>query len=132
MLTARHKVELHRHEPQGTQPGRPLLDLVVTEPSGGAADVLTDMPRPTNRRPPGMPAFGSGGGYDGPLAYRMGKPMRPDVARLDIDRLAAAARGEAGLFLSIMSATAPSPSRPCCGPVSPSLHCWCRAKHGLQ
>jgi Putative Flp pilus-assembly TadE/G-like len=24
----------------------------------------------------GMPAFGSGGGYDGPLAYRMGKPMR--------------------------------------------------------
>jgi len=22
----------------------------------------------------GMPAFGSGGGYDGPLAYRMGKP----------------------------------------------------------
>jgi hypothetical protein len=26
--------------------------------------------------PLGMPAFGSGGGYDGPLAYRMGKPMR--------------------------------------------------------
>jgi hypothetical protein len=24
--------------------------------------------------PLGMPAFGSGGGYDGPLAYRMGKP----------------------------------------------------------
>ena len=30
--------------------------------------------------PLGMPAFGSGGGYDGPLAYRMGKPMRPDGA----------------------------------------------------
>jgi hypothetical protein len=44
----------------------------------------------------------SGGGYDGPLAYRQGKPMRPDVA-LAFDRLAAAARDEAGLFLSISS-----------------------------
>jgi hypothetical protein len=50
----------------------------------------------------GMPAFGSGGGYDGPLAYRMGKPMRPDVA-LAFDRMAAAARSEAGLFLSVTS-----------------------------
>ena len=53
--------------------------------------------------PLGMPAFGSGGGYDGPLAYRMGKPMRPDVAAA-FDRMAAAAREEAGLFLSINSA----------------------------
>ena len=37
----------------------------------------------------------SGGGYEGPLAYRQGKPMRPDVA-LAFDRMAAAARGEAG------------------------------------
>jgi hypothetical protein len=51
----------------------------------------------------GMPAFGSGGGYDGPLAYRMGKPMRPDVAAA-FDRMAAAARREAGLHLSINSA----------------------------
>ena len=50
-----------------------------------------------------MPAFGSGGGYDGPLAYRMGKPMCPDVAAA-FDRTAAAARSEAGLFLSINSA----------------------------
>jgi Transglycosylase SLT domain/D-alanyl-D-alanine carboxypeptidase len=50
----------------------------------------------------GMPAYGSGGGYDGPLAYRMGKPMRPDVAEA-FDRMAAAAR-EVGLFLSINSA----------------------------
>jgi hypothetical protein len=49
------------------------------------------------------PAFGSGGGYDGPLAYRMGKGMRPDVARA-FDRMAAAARREAGLSLSISSA----------------------------
>jgi hypothetical protein len=33
----------------------------------------------------GMPAHASGGGYDGPLAYRQGKPMRPDVA-LAFDR----------------------------------------------
>jgi hypothetical protein len=51
----------------------------------------------------GMPATASGGGYDGPLAYRMGKPMRPDVAGA-FDALAAAARSEAGLHLSIASA----------------------------
>jgi hypothetical protein len=50
----------------------------------------------------GMPTHGSGGGYDGPLAYRMGKPMRPDVARA-FDRMAAAARREAGLHLSVNS-----------------------------
>ena len=48
-------------------------------------------------------AHGSGGGYDGPLAYRMGKAMRPDVAEA-FDRMAAAARREAGLSLSITSA----------------------------
>ena len=47
------------------------------------------------------PAFGSGGGYDGPLAYRMGKPMRPDVAHA-FDRMAAAARRD-GLALSVTS-----------------------------
>jgi Transglycosylase SLT domain/D-alanyl-D-alanine carboxypeptidase/Putative Flp pilus-assembly TadE/G-like len=50
----------------------------------------------------GMPAIASGGGYDGPLAYRMGKPMRPDVA-LAFDRMAGAARREAGLYLSVTS-----------------------------
>ncbi len=50
-----------------------------------------------------QPAVAHGGGYDGPLAYRMGKPMRPDVA-LAFDRMAAAARREAGLYLSITSA----------------------------
>jgi Transglycosylase SLT domain/D-alanyl-D-alanine carboxypeptidase len=49
-----------------------------------------------------FPGTASGGGYDGPLAYRQGKPMRPDVA-LAFDRMAAAARKEAGLFLSISS-----------------------------
>jgi hypothetical protein len=50
----------------------------------------------------GLPGRASGGGYDGLLAYRQGKPMRPDVA-LAFDRMAAAAREEAGLFLSVSS-----------------------------
>jgi hypothetical protein len=50
----------------------------------------------------GNAAYGSGGGYSGPLAYRQGKPMRPDVA-LAFDRLAAYARREAGLSLIVVS-----------------------------
>ena len=50
----------------------------------------------------GCPAFASGGGYEGPLACRMGKPMRPDVA-LAFDRMADAAAREAGLHLSVTS-----------------------------
>lgn len=37
------------------------------------------------------PATASGGGYSGPLAYRQGKPMRPDVAAA-FDRMASTAR----------------------------------------
>jgi hypothetical protein len=49
------------------------------------------------------PALGlpTGGGYDGPLAHRQGKPMRPDVA-LAFDRLERAARA-AGVTLLISS-----------------------------
>jgi hypothetical protein len=47
-------------------------------------------------------AIGTGGGYDGPFAYRQGKPMRPDVA-LAFDRLAAAAHAD-GIALIIDSA----------------------------
>lgn len=52
------------------------------------------MPGPT-------PVRGSGGGYNGPLAYRQGKPLRPDVA-LAFDRMAAAAR-RAGHLLTVNS-----------------------------
>jgi transglycosylase-like protein with SLT domain/D-alanyl-D-alanine carboxypeptidase-like protein/putative Flp pilus-assembly TadE/G-like protein len=48
------------------------------------------------------PGYAHGGGYSGPLAYRQGKPMRPDVARA-FDRLVAAARREAGLNLIVVS-----------------------------
>ena len=50
----------------------------------------------------GAPKVASGGGYSGPLAYRQGKPMRPDVAAA-FDRMAAAAQG-AGVTLVINSA----------------------------
>lgn len=49
----------------------------------------------------GIGGFASGGGYSGPLAYRDGKPMRPDVA-LVYDRMAAAARA-AGVSLIVVS-----------------------------
>jgi LAS superfamily LD-carboxypeptidase LdcB len=48
------------------------------------------------------PATASGGGYEGPLAYRQGKPMRPDVAAA-FDRLSAAARSD-GVSLLVTSA----------------------------
>jgi hypothetical protein len=49
-----------------------------------------------------MPGVASGGGYSGPLAYRQGKPMRPDVAAA-FDRMATAARREAGVVLLVTS-----------------------------
>src|SRR5215213_8704840 len=49
--------------------------------------------------PGGLPA---GGGYDGPLERRQGKPMRPDVARA-FDRMERAARAD-GIALLITSA----------------------------
>ena len=49
-----------------------------------------------------IPLEASGGGYSGPLAYRQGKPMRPDVARA-FDRMAATAKREAGLTVLVTS-----------------------------
>jgi soluble lytic murein transglycosylase-like protein len=49
------------------------------------------------------PGTAGGGGYTGPLAYRQGKGMRPDVAPA-FDRMEAAARSEAGISLLIISA----------------------------
>jgi hypothetical protein len=49
-----------------------------------------------------MPSMASGGGYSGPLAYRQGEGMRPDVAAA-FDRMAAAA-SDAGLSLTVNSA----------------------------
>ncbi|HET9185762.1 MAG TPA: transglycosylase SLT domain-containing protein [Solirubrobacterales bacterium] len=49
----------------------------------------------------GATAIASGGGYGGPLVYRDGEGMRPDVAAA-YDRMAAAARG-AGVVLLVVS-----------------------------
>ncbi|MFY9265856.1 MAG: transglycosylase SLT domain-containing protein [Solirubrobacterales bacterium] len=49
-----------------------------------------------------MPGLATGGGYRGPLAYRQGKPMRPETAAA-FDRLHAAA-ARAGQALTIASA----------------------------
>jgi hypothetical protein len=49
-----------------------------------------------------LPLAAEGGGYSGPLAYRQGKPMRPDVAGA-FDRMYAAARSD-GVTLLITSA----------------------------
>jgi soluble lytic murein transglycosylase-like protein len=51
---------------------------------------------------PAVLAAAGGGGYDGPFAYRQGKPMRPDVA-LAFDRMERAARAD-GVSLLITSA----------------------------
>jgi hypothetical protein len=49
----------------------------------------------------GMPSMASGGGYGGPLLYRNGEGMRPDVARA-FDRMTSAARA-AGIDLLVVS-----------------------------
>jgi hypothetical protein len=49
----------------------------------------------------GTPTMASGGGYSGPLVYRTGEGMRPDVAAA-FDRMAAAAQG-AGIVLLVVS-----------------------------
>jgi hypothetical protein len=49
----------------------------------------------------GPTAMATGGGYSGPLAYRQGKPMRPDVA-LAFDRMERAARSD-GIGLIVNS-----------------------------
>ena len=49
----------------------------------------------------GMPSQAEGGGYSGPLTYRDGEGMRPDVAAAH-DRMAAAAR-RAGIDLVVVS-----------------------------
>ncbi|HEY4279398.1 MAG TPA: D-alanyl-D-alanine carboxypeptidase family protein [Conexibacter sp.] len=51
--------------------------------------------------PGDLSGFAAGGGYEGPLAYRQGKPMRPDVA-LAFDRMDAAARAD-GVTLLVTS-----------------------------
>jgi hypothetical protein len=92
-------------------------DAVSFAPVRARATVLADLIAGGERRPVAvtavaeaaapaaalgsMPAVASGGGYEGPLAYRQGEGMRPDVATA-FDRMAAAA-AHAGLSLVVSS-----------------------------
>jgi Transglycosylase SLT domain/D-alanyl-D-alanine carboxypeptidase len=75
--------------------------------SGGSSAVTIEASAKAEASPPAAatgpaPTMASGGGYSGPLVYRQGKPMRPDVAAA-FDRMAAAAQRD-GITLIINSA----------------------------
>jgi hypothetical protein len=80
--------------------------LAVEEPLGGGdrpaieASAIAEAAAPATGGP--TPVVASGGGYEGPLVYRQGEGMRPDVAAA-FDRMAAAA-SRAGLVLIVNSA----------------------------
>jgi hypothetical protein len=65
------------------------------------ASAVAEAATPYGAAATGATGMASGGGYSGPLIYRDGKGMRPDVAAA-YDRMAAAARA-AGLVLVVVS-----------------------------
>jgi Transglycosylase SLT domain/D-alanyl-D-alanine carboxypeptidase len=82
--------------PERDRSGRPArrgepIDVVASATAEASAPASFD----------GMPTMASGGGYSGPLVYRQGEGMRPDVAAA-FDRMAAAAR-RAGISLVVNS-----------------------------
>ena len=66
------------------------------------ASAVAEAGAPSSSSGESTTAMASGGGYSGPLVYRQGHGMRPDVAAA-FDRMAAAA-GQAGLALIVNSA----------------------------
>jgi hypothetical protein len=65
------------------------------------ASAVAEAAAPMGTASGGASTMASGGGYSGPLVYRTGEGMRPDVAAA-FDRMAAAARG-AGISLLVVS-----------------------------
>jgi Transglycosylase SLT domain/D-alanyl-D-alanine carboxypeptidase len=65
------------------------------------ASAVAEAAAPAGETSGSMPSMASGGGYSGPLVYRTGEGMRPDVAAA-FDRMAAAA-SSAGLTLVVNS-----------------------------
>ena len=104
-VVLRGQVELHlRGHPDGDRINvRARATAEIAPDAGGLA----------------MPLDATGGGYDGPLAYRQGKPMRPDVARA-FDRMAAAARA-GRLSLLITSGHRSDAEQAGCSPRTPTL-----------
>jgi Transglycosylase SLT domain/D-alanyl-D-alanine carboxypeptidase len=66
------------------------------------ASAVAEAAAPYGAAAGGAPGMASGGGYGGPLVYRDGKGMRPDVAAA-YDQMAAAARAD-GIALVVVSA----------------------------
>jgi hypothetical protein len=94
---------------EGFAPTRVRVAVGRTVSAGGSPErrvpravAVADAAPPSDAGAGAGPATASGGGYSGPLAYRQGQPMRPDVATA-FDRLAAAA-SRAGHALVISSA----------------------------
>jgi soluble lytic murein transglycosylase-like protein len=65
------------------------------------ASAVAEAAAPLGAASSGGSTMASGGGYSGPLVYRTGKPMRPDVAAA-YDRMAAAALAD-GVSLLVVS-----------------------------
>jgi nitroreductase len=74
--------------------------LAATRPIRVVASAVAEASAPVSSWT-GMPSQAEGGGYSGPLVYRDGEGMRPDVAGA-YDRMAAAAR-RAGVDLLVVS-----------------------------
>jgi soluble lytic murein transglycosylase-like protein len=74
----------------------------LTIGSNGERRVRIDADAEAELGPGAATTFATGGGYSGPLAYRQGKPMRPDVAQA-FDRMERAAAAD-GVTLAINSA----------------------------
>jgi soluble lytic murein transglycosylase-like protein len=83
--------------------GEQDLHLAGQDSSGRAERSVRVSARATAELVPLYTAAAAGGEYQGPFAYRQGKPMRPDVAQA-FDRMEGAARREAGISLVITSA----------------------------
>lgn len=69
------------------------------QPLSVAASAVAEAAAPASAG--GMPTMASGGGYSGPLVYRQGEGMRPDVAGA-FDRMATTA-GDDGVALLVVS-----------------------------
>ena len=80
---------------------RDEADLRVSQQDERSVEVEARATAELSASAGGAATIASGGGYSGPLAYRQGKPMRPDVA-LAFDRMARAAR-RSGIGLIINS-----------------------------
>jgi len=80
-----------------------VRDPAVVEVGDRRRDAAVEAVAEAQLAPGAVTSLGAGAGdYRGPLAYRQGKPMRPDVA-LAFDRLAAAAARD-GVSLVVVSA----------------------------